>query len=399
MDRIVVAMAEARPQFSIAGIPVRVEWSFWLIALFLGFGARDGWLLVAWVVIVFVSILVHEFGHAVALRVYHQKPRVVLHAFGGLTYGSSAYRSRAQSIVVSAAGPLTALLLLGVPAYLLHDGDWARETYERYVIVHDVMWVNIGWSIVNLLPILPLDGGNIAASLFGNRTARLLSMVVAFGAATYFFSQENQFAGFFLMMFAIMNFASYQQEKQGSSPAVPVRQMRIAALETMKSPTTPTTDPFSVGARALAEGRTTEGLDALSAGYAARPAGPTNLVPAQQLARIGMATTFAARLLTPNGAGPQAASSLLNHLHYAQCFREAAEVGELLYVDGRVSRAQTAFEVACARARAGDAPGALTWVDRAIDAGFTAGAVLDGEPDLATVRALPQWTRARARIA
>jgi len=202
----------------------------------------------------------------------------------------------------------------------------------------------------------------------------------------------------FLMLFGVMNFASYQQEKQGSSPAVPVRQMRIAALETMKTPTTPTTDPFSVGARALAEGRTTEGLDALSAGYAARPAGPTNLVPAQQLARIGMATTFAARLLTPNGAGPQAASSLLNHLHYAQCFREAAEVGELLYVDGRVSRAQTAFEVACARARAGDAPGALTWVDRAIDAGFTAGAVLDGEPDLATVRALPQWTKARARV-
>jgi len=123
-----VAMAEARPQFSIAGVPVRIEWSFWLIAVFLGFDARSGWLLLAWVVIVLVSILVHEFGHAVALRIYHQKPRVVLHAFGGLTYGSSAYRSRTQSIVVSAAGPLTALLLLGVPAYLLHDGDWARET-------------------------------------------------------------------------------------------------------------------------------------------------------------------------------------------------------------------------------------------------------------------------------
>jgi Zn-dependent protease len=392
-------MAEARPQFSIAGIPVRIEWSFWLIALFLGFGARDGWLLVAWVVIVLVSILVHEFGHAIALRIYHQQPRVVLHAFGGLTYGSAAYRTRAQSIVVSAAGPLTALCLLGVPAYLLHDGDWARETYERYVIVHDVMWVNIGWSIVNLLPILPLDGGNIAASLFGRRTARFMSMAVAFAAATYFFSQQNQFAGFFLMMFAIMNFASYQQEKTGATPAVPVRQMRIAALETLKSPTTPAApDPFLPGARALAEGRTAEGLDALAAAYAARPTGPTNLVPAQQLARTGLATTLAARLLTPNGAGPQAASSLLNHLHYAQCFREAAEVGELLYVDGRVSRAQTAFEVACARARAGDAAGAMAWVDRAIDAGFTAGAVLDGEPDLAPVRGLPQWRQARARV-
>jgi len=40
-------MAEARPHFTIAGIPVRIEWSFWLIALFLGYGAREGWLLVA----------------------------------------------------------------------------------------------------------------------------------------------------------------------------------------------------------------------------------------------------------------------------------------------------------------------------------------------------------------
>ena len=101
--------------------------------------------------------------------------------------------SNSRSIVELAItlGPLTALCLLGIPAYLLHDGDWAREPYERYVIVHDVMWVNVGWSIVNLLPILPLDGGNIAASLFGRRTARFMSMVVAFGAAIGF-AETNQ---------------------------------------------------------------------------------------------------------------------------------------------------------------------------------------------------------------
>ena len=391
-----MSVAEARPHFTLAGIPVRIEWSFWIIAVFLGFGAREGWLLVAWVAIVLVSILVHEFGHAVALRIYHQRPRVVLHAFGGLTYGSAPHRTRAQSIVVSAAGPVTAFVALGVPAYLLHDGEWARETYERFVIVHDVMWVNIGWSVVNLLPILPLDGGNIAASLFGRRTARLLSMVVAFAAATFFFQQQNQFAGFFLMMFAIMNFGSYQQEKAGQTASVPTPDTKVAALELLGAPAPP--DPFANGARALAEGRTSDGMDALAAAYAARPSGPTNLVPAQQLASAGVATTFAARLLAPNGAGPQAASSLLSHLHYAQCFREAAEVGELLYVDGRISRAQTAFEVACARARLGDALSAITWINRAIDAGFGAGAILDGEPDLASARALPQWTMARARV-
>jgi len=279
-----VAMAEARPQFSIAGIPVRIEWSFWIIAVFLGFDAREGWLLFAWVVIVLVSILVHEFGHAVALRIYHQKPRVVLHAFGGLTYGSAPHRTRTQSIIVSAAGPVTALLLLGVPAYLLHDGAWAGETYERYVIVHDVMWVNIGWSIVNLLPILPLDGGNIAASLVGVRTARFLSMGVAFAAATYFFQQENQFGGFFLMMFAIMNFASYQQEKSGATPTVPSQSAQVAAREVLRAPTT-NTDPFALGTRALSEGHTAAGLDALAAAYAANPGALVRVLHMQTLLR------------------------------------------------------------------------------------------------------------------
>jgi Zn-dependent protease len=388
-------VSEGQPHFTIAGIPIRIEWSFWLIAVFLGYGARDGWLLVAWVAIVLVSILVHELGHAVALRVFHQHPRVVLHAFGGLTYGSAAYRSRAQSIVVSAAGPLTAFFILGVPAYFLQDSDWARQTFERYVIVQDVAWVNIAWSIVNLLPVLPLDGGNIAASIFGRPAARLISIVIAFGAATYFFQQQNQFGGFFMMMFAIMNFGSYQQEKAGNAPSVPTPQTRIASLHVPRP--AERRDLFAEGSRALAEGRTDEGLDALAAAYAARPSGPPNLAPAQQLARSGQSTALASRLLAPKGAGPVAASNLQSHLHYADCFREAADVGELVYADGRANRAQTAFEIGCAFARTGDNDRAMEWIGRAIDDGFRAGALLDGEPDLAPLRIRPDWPRLRAQ--
>jgi Zn-dependent protease len=396
-------VAEGQPHFTIAGIPIRIEWSFWLIAVFLGYGARTGWLLVAWVGIVLVSILVHELGHAVALRIYHQRPRVVLHAFGGLTYGSAAYRSRTQSIVVSAAGPLTALLLLGLPAYAYFQTFDVFDQFfdhDKYVIVQDIAWVNIAWSIVNLLPILPLDGGNIAAALFGSRTARLISMVVAFAAAVYFFEQQNQFAGFFLMMFAIMNFASYQQEKGGQSPSVPTVPTPAARRVTLQvpRPAGPTGDLFLQGSRALAEGRTAEGLDALASAYAARPTGPSNLLPAQQLARAGQATALATRLLGPRGAGANAASNLQSHLHYADCFRESAEVGALVYADGRVSRAQTAYEIACAAARTGDNEQAMAWLGRSIDDGFRAGALLDGEPDLAPLRIHPGWPAIRARV-
>jgi stage IV sporulation protein FB len=389
-------VSEGQPHFTIAGIPIRIEWSFWLIAVFLGYGARTGWLLAAWVGIVLVSILVHELGHAVALRVYHQHPRVVLHAFGGLTYGSSTYRSRAQSIVVSAAGPFTAFFLLGVPAYFLQDTIDLRTQYDFYVIAHDIAWVNIGWSIVNLLPILPLDGGNIAASIFGRPAARMMSIVVAFAAATYFFQQQNQFAGFFLMMFAIMNFGSYQQEKAGNAPSVPTPQARFASLQVPRAVVRG--DLFAEGSRALAEGRTAEGLDTLVSAYTARPSGPANLEPAQQLARSGQATVLASRLLATNGAGPEAASNLQSHLHYAGCFHESADVGELVYADGRANRAQTAFEIACAAARTGDSERAMAWIGRAIDDGFQAGALLDGEPDLAPLRIRPEWPAARARV-
>ena len=224
----------------------------------------------------------------------------------------------------------------------------------------------------------------------------MLSIVVAFGAATYFFSQENQFAGFFLMMFAIMNFASYQQEKAGNAPSVPTPQSRFATLDVPRPPVR--SDLFAEGSRALAEGRTSEGLNALAAAYTARPSGPSSLAPAQQLARSGQAATLASRLLAPKGAGPDAASNLQSHLHYADCFRESAEVGELVYADGRANRAQTAFEIACASARTGDNDGAMAWFGRAIDDGFRAGALLDGEPDLAPLRLRPEWPVTRARL-
>lgn len=373
--------------------------------MLLGYGARSGWLLVAWVAIVLVSILVHEMGHAVALRIFKKRPWIVIHGFGGLTYSTGAYRSKTQSIIVSAAGPLTAMVLLGLPAYVYLQSFSPLDQfldYDKYVIVHDIAWVNIAWSLVNLLPILPLDGGNIAQTLAGRKNARIVSMVTAVAAATYFFQQQNQFAGMFLMLFGIMNFASYQQEKSGNQASIPT----LPVLPPPRRATAPApvplrsadTDLFAVGAQSLAEGRVREGIDTMAAAYAARPSGPTSLAAAQRIAQAGAAGALAAKLLAPNGAGPQAAASLQAHLHYADCFRESAEVGELVYVDGRVSRAQAAFDVACSRSRAGEGERALDWLDKAIDAGFSAGALLDGQPDLTGVRGLPRWHQVRARI-
>jgi hypothetical protein len=138
--------------------------------------------------------------------------------------------------------------------------------------------------------------------------------------------------------------------------------------------------------------------DLFESAYRAEPGGPPNLVPATLLADRGRAVPVAAGLVASGAAGVEAASGLQTHLHYAERFQAAAEVGEQVFAAGPRSPAQTAFEVACSWARAGSPDEALRWVEAAVDAGFRAPGVLDGEPDLASVRALPGWPAVRSRL-
>lgn len=73
-------------------------------------------------------------------------------------------------------------------------------------------------------------------------------------------------------------------------------------------------------------------------------------------------------------------------------------MGEAVFESGPPSPAQTAFEVACSWSRAGDVDRAVSWLERAADAGFRAASLVDGEPDLATVRADARWADLRPRL-
>jgi len=369
-------MADERALFRIGGVPVRIDWSFWLLAVLLGISAREGWLLVAWVAIVLVSILVHELGHAFTMRAFQQRPHVLLYALGGVTVGDSAPRSRSESIIISLAGPLSALILLGIPAYLLFDGVHFA-TYNRDVIIHDIAWVNILWSIFNLMPVLPLDGGNITAALVGPYRARIVSIVFAGGAAIVFLTSGNQFGAIYAALFFAMNFAALNQLRQ---PATAARQapapVRIAGVG-------------PVGADDVAS---------LAQPFLAHPTGPPDLGPAVAVARAGKVVPVATRLLQSGPDGPRAAAMLQSHLHLAGCFPDAAVVAQLLYTDGRAGRVQPAFDAATAFARAGDTNNAMAWLNRAIDEGFDVGSLLDGEPDLASLRTLSSWPAVRARV-
>jgi Zn-dependent protease len=469
----------ARAHFRIFGIPIRVEPFFVIVAALFGIRIEPLWVVFAWVVIVFVAVLVHELGHALTYKLLGQRSAIVLHGFGGFTVPTGGGRqvlSKTKSVLVSVSGSFVQLVLVGLPAwYILYrtnvfesqplfftDGSVADDpwTYWRATgdegfswvpIAYYTQFVGIWWAVFNLFPIRPLDGGHVAETLLGFENACKLSIGAAIVAAFLAFRLTN--FGFLALiyfgLFAYMNYRDLKADRNESfeveAPDAPAgrrragrsrRRRRSPNLEVVRptggpvdlTPRMPTAEaetrawnalrsgdggraasimrqagdggnPFLRASIALATGGPVEMADDLfEAAYRAEPGGPPNLVPATVLADTGRAVPVASRLVASGRPGVEAASGLQTHLHYAERFQAAAEVGEQVFAAGPQSPAQTAFEVACSWARAGSAEEALRWVEAAVDAGFRAPGLLDSEPDLAPVRALPGWPAVRSRL-
>jgi Zn-dependent protease len=158
--------------FNLGRIPVVIEPSFWLItALFGMYGAaRDMRLLFSWVAVCFVSILIHELGHALmAMSLGSGWASIRLYSMGGLCYSQGL--SRWRDVAVSAAGPLAGFLFGGI--ILAVNMVAPPQHFLAYAIFRDLMWVNFGWGIINLMPVLPLDGGHVLKGVLGPSRQRL----------------------------------------------------------------------------------------------------------------------------------------------------------------------------------------------------------------------------------
>ncbi len=179
----------ARMQFSLFGFPVRVELWFVITAVLLGGGLRpEAYSSVAnlagigiWVIVVFFSILVHEFGHATTGRKYGANPEIVLHAFGGAAVMHGARFTRSQDLLVTAAGPI-ASVVLGTIALLMFRYAPISSPEIRETLL-DLVWINYFWTLINLLPIQPLDGGLLLRTGLGDRRLHITCMVGFVAAA------------------------------------------------------------------------------------------------------------------------------------------------------------------------------------------------------------------------
>ena len=227
-------------RFKIGPFPVSVYPWFFLSAILLGAGNGFGWQMLAWIVVVFVSVLVHELGHAVVGRLLGGRPEIRLEAFGGVTLPHLSKRpGPARQFILSFAGPVAGLLL-GALAYGLSQALPPEPASITAWMMQRFVAVSLVWAMFNLLPILPLDGGQMLLALIeGVRRrpsvalASWISVGVALavaGAVTRIFGPDP-FLLVWLGLFALQNFQRARAAVVNDAPAAAAAAPREDALE------------------------------------------------------------------------------------------------------------------------------------------------------------------------
>lgn len=200
-------------QLRVLGFPVSIHASFYLLTTLLAFaGGLKTAEVVVWLVVVGVSILVHELGHAVVARRAGAEPTIELYAMGGLTrWVPAGEPTRRTTLAVSLAGPFLGVALglvfvaIGLAVRPLEDGSLLAFALGAAV------YINVGWGVLNLLPILPLDGGHVLMSLLPGDAARratlaaVVSVVTGALAAVVALRLGLQFGGLLAVYFAVTN--------------------------------------------------------------------------------------------------------------------------------------------------------------------------------------------------
>jgi Zn-dependent protease len=224
--------------FTVAGIPVWVSpWYLLLLASFVLPNRGEG---VIFGLCITLSLLGHELGHAFVARHFNLRPQVLLHGLGGLTGHERPKRGRDDALIV-AAGPAAGLLM-----WFLARLAMSYLPIENPVVfsgLYTLASVNLVWSIFNLLPLWPMDGGQlmrIGAStvlkpLRGERVTHIVSITVvvliAVGTQVQPFASFIPFGGpYTMIILAMMAFQNFQA-MQASGGQAPVRRDNPFARE------------------------------------------------------------------------------------------------------------------------------------------------------------------------
>ena len=172
-------------RFRLFGFPITVEPWHWAILAFCGgaLGIKESTDLLP--VLLFmaagvVSIIIHELGHALTMRVFGGRHiSIILHGMGGHAISQGAPFSRGQHILISLAGPLLQaacgllVLIAVITSADTSSGSTGLEVSPVYQLLDDFILVSLFWAILNLIPVYPMDGGQILHGILGPRRVQL----------------------------------------------------------------------------------------------------------------------------------------------------------------------------------------------------------------------------------
>jgi stage IV sporulation protein FB len=184
-----------------------------------------------WIGCTFVSILIHEMGHVFVALAAGRPSHVVLYGMGGLAIGDFHLRERWKRIAISLGGPALGLLLYGVIwGYKRFGADplVLMQQPALFICITMLLWMNLWWNLLNLMPVWPLDGGHISrevcSAIFpGNGIRYSLGFSFLFAGLAAFYSiiayndpnlwyppLEHRFAAVLFGILAINSFLNLQ---------------------------------------------------------------------------------------------------------------------------------------------------------------------------------------------
>jgi Zn-dependent protease len=188
------ARREGIPLGRIAGIPVLLAYSWFVIAAFTvivygpvllernpALGASAYTVAFAYAVLLLISVLVHELAHALTAKAYGwPTEKIVLNLWGGHTQFENFTATPGRSVLVALAGPAANFVLAGGAWLVLSVADLASVAD---ILTNIFMWANLVIGLFNVLPGLPLDGGRIVESAVWKATGSQAKGTVAAGWA------------------------------------------------------------------------------------------------------------------------------------------------------------------------------------------------------------------------
>lgn len=346
-------------------IPIRIHPIFWFMILIIGWVnsfSITGTMI--WAFVILFSVLIHEYGHALTALAFGQKAHIELVGLGGVTQRSGSKIKLWQEFIIVFNGPLAGFLLF-VVAYFLYQrlGDNPPKNLWTYLVTI-TMYANFFWTIVNLLPVHPLDGGRLLSiileSFFGIRGIKIslfCSSILSVLIGLFFFSIGALLGG---SLFLLLAFESYRAWR--SSLAVSIQDRDDDLQQMLKQ-----------AEEVLRLGHDNEAQEQFAQIRAKAKEGVIYLTATEHMAAILSRQgqfTEAYKLLEPiQDYLSMDSLRLLHQLAYRDGkMQEAIRIGERSYQV--YPSYDTALTMALSYASLGDVRPAVGWLRRAIDDGL-----------------------------